>query len=60
MMVEYTLDVGDNPEPESRLEFLKKLEAFLRKLKDEEIIVSYTLSTPNSKTIIFREKEETK
>lgn len=57
-MVEYTLDVGDKPQPESRLEFLKRFEAFLRELKDEEIIVCYSLSTPNSKTIIFKVKEE--
>ncbi len=59
-MAKYILEVGDNPEPESRLEFLKRLEASLKELKDEGIIVSYTLSTPsNSKIIIFEVKEET-
>ena len=58
-MVKYILNVGDSPEPESRLEFLKRLEASLKELKDEGIIASYVLRTPsNSKIIIFEVKGE--
>lgn len=58
MMVKYILEIGDNPEPESRLEFLKRIEAFLGELKDEGVIVSYVLRTPsNSKIIIFKVEE---
>lgn len=60
-MVKYILEVGDNPEPGSRLEFLKRLETSLKELKDEGIIGSYVLRTPsNSKLIIFKVEEETK
>lgn len=57
-MVEYRLDVQDNPHPESRLVFLRRLEAFLLGLRKDGIIGDYSLSTPYGATCIFRMKEE--
>lgn len=53
-MVEYKLDVEDRAVPESRLEFLVKLEKFLGELSEEGIIGTYALKTPNSVTCIFK------
>jgi len=57
-MIEYRLDVKDTPDPKSRLVFLKRLETFLALLKHEEIIQSYSLSTPYGSTTIFKVEAE--
>ena len=54
MMVEYKLDVQDWPKPESRLAFLRRLEKVLMEMSEAGIIGSYSLSTPNNVTCIFK------
>lgn len=56
-MTEYELEIGDSPDPMSRLAFLNMIEGFLNGLKDSGIIKSYKLSTPYGRTTLFRVKE---
>lgn len=58
MMTEYRLDVKDKSDPQSRLVFLRRLETFLALLRHEEIIQSYSLSTPYGSTTIFKVEAE--
>ena len=57
-MTEYRLDVKDTPWPQSRLVFLRRLEEFLKGLRDADIIQGYTLSTPYGSTTIFKVEAE--
>ena len=57
-MTEYRLDVKDTSDPQSRLVFLSRLEAFLGDLRHDGIIQSYSLSTPYGSTTIFRVEAE--
>lgn len=58
MMTEYKLDVKDTSDPSSRLVFLRRLEGFLKGLRDAGIIQGYALSTPYGSTTIFRVEAE--
>jgi len=57
-MTEYRLDVKDVSEPQSRLVFLIRLEAFLGDLRHDGIIQNYSLSTPYGSTTIFKVEAE--
>jgi len=58
MVTEYRLKVGDTSKPESRLEFLKRLQSFLEGIMDDGIIDSYSLATPYGCTTIFKVEAE--
>ena len=58
MMTEYKLDVKDAPWPQSRLVFLRRLEEFLKGLRDADIIQGYSLATPYGSTTIFKVEAE--
>jgi len=57
-MPEYKMDIKDNSSPHSRLVFLKRLEEFLRELRDDDVIKGYSLSTPYGSTTIFKVEAE--
>jgi len=57
-MPEYKLEIKDTSDPESRLVFLNRLEKFLDLLRGDGIIDSYSLSTPNNVTCIFKVEAE--
>lgn len=52
--MEYKLEVQDWARRESRLEWIGRLEKFLKELSEEGIIGSYSLATPYGSTTIFK------
>jgi len=53
-MVEYTIDINDNPAPKSRLRFLKALQKFLSSQKKYGTIKGYSLKTPYKSITLFK------